>query len=94
VVVGCLIITVHLPDSRSLKDKRRIVQSILTRLRQKMQVAAAEVDEQSAWGTAVLGFACVSNTETHARKIMTSIVDWVAEQWDVDVRDAHIEIFS
>jgi uncharacterized protein len=87
-------VTLHLPECRSLKDKRRIVQSILTRLRQKHRVAASEVAEQSVWNRAVLGCACVANSQTQAREIMTGIVDWIAQHWDVDVADNRIEIFD
>jgi len=89
-----MIITLYLPDSRSLKDKRRIVQSILTRIRNKHRVAASEVDGLATWSKAVLGFACVANTHGHARDVLESIVRWVELNWDVDVIDSRIEIFS
>ena len=88
--VGSLMITLYLPESRSLKDKRRIVQSILTRMRLKHRVAASEVDDLSAWSRAVLGCACVANTHTHAREILEGIVRWVEQHWDVE--DSRIEI--
>ena len=92
--VGSLMITLHLPECRSLKDKRRVVQSILTRLRQKFRVAASEVDDLSVWSQAVLGCACVTNSPTHAHSIMEGIVEWVAQNYDVDVMDSRIDIFD
>src|ERR1700692_4588903 len=65
-VIGTLQITLHVPDSRSLKDKRMVVRSITSRVRQTFAVAVAEVGEHDTWQTAVVGVACVSNDARHA----------------------------
>lgn len=36
-------------DARSLKEKRAVLQRILTRLKQKYNVAAGEMDFQDIW---------------------------------------------
>src|SRR5262249_928009 len=59
-VVGVLRLTLHLPNSGSLKAKRQIVSGLLRRLRQQFQVAAAEVGERDRWQLAQLAVACVS----------------------------------
>ena len=45
-MVGLLTIELHLPDSRSLKDKRRIVRALKDRLRGRFNVAVAETEFQ------------------------------------------------
>ena len=35
--------------ARSLKDKRAVLQRVLTRIRQKYNVSVAELDYQDAW---------------------------------------------
>ncbi|MDA1194007.1 MAG: DUF503 domain-containing protein [Planctomycetota bacterium] len=73
--VGVLHVRLHLPDARSLKDKRQVVRSILDRARSTYRVAAAEVDEQDIHRIAVLGFASVSNSRHHAEEVVQKILD-------------------
>ena len=57
-VVGTLTITLQVPDSGSLKDKRQVVRSLTARLRQTFNVGVAEVGDQNLWQSAVIGIAC------------------------------------
>ncbi len=78
-VIGSMRLTLHLPESHSLKGKRQVVQSLTHRLRRTFNVAVAEVEEQDAWQVAVLGVACVSNDARHADAMLTTVANWVAE---------------
>ena len=73
--VGLLHVRLHIPDASSLKEKRQVVKSILDRARHRFHVAAAEVDEQDIHRIAVLGFAAVSSSESHAREIVSKLLD-------------------
>jgi uncharacterized protein YlxP (DUF503 family) len=77
VVVGTLRLEVLIPNSRSLKDKRRVVRSLLDRLRHRFRVAAAEVGDNDVHNHAVLGFAAVSNDVRLTQSILAEIVDFV-----------------
>lgn len=54
-------IELYLPGSGSLKEKRLILQSLKTRIRQKFNVSIAEVDGVEKWQKAVLGLSMVAN---------------------------------
>ncbi len=73
--VGCLFVRLHIPNARSLKDKRQVVRSILDRARSRYRVAAAEVGENDVHKIAELGFSSVSGDYSHARDIVTTILD-------------------
>ena len=60
-------VTIHLAGNQSLKGKRQVLQSLTSRLRQRFNIAAAEVAAQDAWQVATLGLSCVSNDASHAR---------------------------
>jgi uncharacterized protein YlxP (DUF503 family) len=66
-IVGTLKVRLLIRESRSLKDKRQVVQSIKDRLRNEFNVSVAEVEAQDDRRLAVLGLAMVSN-ETHLIK--------------------------
>ena len=57
--LGLLTVRLLVRDSRSLKDKRQVVRSILERLRGQFNVCASEVDTQDDHRVATLGFAVV-----------------------------------
>ena len=69
-------LVLHLPQARSLKDKRQIVKSVLQRAR-NLGIAAAEVDEQDVWQLAVLGFAAVGGEPRQADELIEQAVRMV-----------------
>ncbi|MCD6574314.1 DUF503 domain-containing protein, partial [Candidatus Aerophobetes bacterium] len=48
-VVGTLELQIRLLYSNSLKDKRRIVKSLIARIRNNFNVSIAEVGDYSLW---------------------------------------------
>jgi uncharacterized protein YlxP (DUF503 family) len=79
-------------QSRSLKSKRGIVKSILSRARNSFNVSAAEVDLQDVHGEAVLGFVTVSGNRVTARKTLEQLEEWLVEERpDVEVVSVEIE---
>ncbi len=89
--VGMLQVHCHVPDARSLKDKRRILRGLMDRVRAQFAVAAAEVDDQDVWQSAVLGFACVSNDTRHAATVMSKVLDWIRDCPAVTLVDHELE---
>lgn len=91
-VIGTLQITVQVPESQSLKDKRMVVRSITSRVRQTFAVAVAEVGEQDTWQTAVVGVACVSNNARHADEVCQKVLAYVENDADGIVSASHFEL--
>jgi uncharacterized protein YlxP (DUF503 family) len=91
-VIGTLQITLHVPDSHSLKDKRMVVRSITSRVRQTFAVAVAEVGEQDTWQTAVVGVACVSNDARHADEMCQKVLAFVENNADGLVSGSRFEL--
>jgi uncharacterized protein YlxP (DUF503 family) len=75
--VGVLQVVLQVPDAHSLKDKRRVVRGLLDRVRARFPVAAAEVDDQDVWQSAVVGFSSVSGSATHAEEILSAVLEHV-----------------
>jgi uncharacterized protein YlxP (DUF503 family) len=78
-VVGVCEITLHLPDSHSLKEKRQIIKSIIARVRNQFEIAIAEVDENDRWQIAVLGVSCVSNSSQVASELLERVRRFIEE---------------
>jgi uncharacterized protein YlxP (DUF503 family) len=73
--VAILRARIHVPEARSLKEKRQVVKSVLERARQRFGVAAAEVEDQDVHRVAVLGFAAVSESQAHAREVIGKVLE-------------------
>ncbi len=91
-VIGTLQITIQVPESRSLKDKRTVVRSITSRVRQTFAVAVAEVGEQDTWQTAIVGVACISNSARHADEVCQKVLAYVENDADGIVSASHFEL--
>jgi uncharacterized protein YlxP (DUF503 family) len=92
-VVGICTLALDIPDSKSLKDKRRVVKSVIARVRNQFNVSVAEVDDNDVWHSAVIGMACVSNDPAYAHGLLEKAVRSVANtRLDANVADYEIEI--
>ncbi|MFQ6058635.1 MAG: DUF503 domain-containing protein [Anaerolineae bacterium] len=93
-VIGTCTIELRLPGNGSLKGKRRVIKSIIARVRNHFNVAIAEVDALDAWQAATLGVACVSNSADHAHSVLSKVVGLIENsRFDVEVLDYQIEVF-
>jgi len=92
-VVGVCTIELRLHGTRSLKAKRQVVKSIVTRVKNNFNVAIAEVDHQDKWQRALLGVAVVSTAQDHANGILSKVVNFIEAMYIADLLDYHIEIW-
>lgn len=91
-VIGVLHVQLSLPGSHSLKDKRRLLTSLLDRLHNEFNVAAAEVDHQDSWGRAQLAVACVSGESRHANQILSRVMTEVERETEIVVVGYEVEL--
>jgi uncharacterized protein YlxP (DUF503 family) len=92
-IVGVCTIELRLHDARSLKSKRQVLKSITSRVKNKFNVAIAEVDDQDIWHRAVLGVAVVSNALDHANSILNKVVNFVESLYLAELLDYQIEFW-
>jgi uncharacterized protein YlxP (DUF503 family) len=91
--VGMLLLRLRLPENQSLKGKRGVIKSLIARLQNRYNVAAAEVGENDRWQAAEIGVACVSSSAPHARQVLENVIAFVErERLDAEVVDYEIEI--
>jgi len=92
-VIGICTLTLDIPHSKSLKDKRRVVKSITSRVRNQFNVSVAEVDAHDVWQSAVIGIACVSNDASYAHGLLEKVVQMISNsRFDAQVADYEIEM--
>ena len=89
--MGCNI-ELHLWESCSLKDKRRILKSLKDRIRSEFNVAVAEVNPTDLWQSASLGVVTVSSGVRHANGILTRVVNLVESDFRVELVNCDMEV--
>jgi len=91
-LVGSLQVELYIPGTQSLKEKRFILKSIITRLRNTFNVSVAEVDYQDKWQRACIGVAAVSNSRRLIDSVFTKIISTINKDTRVEMIDSIIEI--
>jgi uncharacterized protein YlxP (DUF503 family) len=75
--IGVCTIELRLPGNGSLKGKRSVIKSVVTRVSREFNVSIAEVDAQNSWQRAVLGVSCVSSSAGYAHGLLERVVQWI-----------------
>lgn len=91
-VVGRLEVTINIPAARSLKDKRRVVKSLIARIHNQHNAAVAEVGDNDKWQISRLGVAVVSNRSDHANSLLSKIVKSIDREPESVLVDYDIEL--
>ncbi|HEY3316418.1 MAG TPA: DUF503 domain-containing protein [Bacillota bacterium] len=91
VVAACLC-RLSLPAGESLKDKRRVVKSLIDRVKNRYNVSVAEVDHQDHHHLADIGLAAVSNDGDFAREVLEGVVRFIERNSGADLIDYRIDI--
>ena len=93
--VGVCSLKIHIPGSRSLKDKRSVVKSLIARLRKQFNLSVAEVDHHELWQMAAISLACVSQHDSYVDKVISAAISLIEREFPtVEIVEKEIEIFS
>ena len=85
-------VELHLPDVDSLKGKRHVLKGLKEKVRQRFEVAVAEVDHHDMWQRATLAVACVSHESRHANEVVSKALDFIEANVDGMVIDVSVEM--
>jgi uncharacterized protein YlxP (DUF503 family) len=90
------LVSIHLRlPSRTLKEKRTIIRSVVERLRQRYNAAIIESDHLDTPALGAISAAVLSNDSRHAdeqaQAIVAAITSW---RLDAEVYDIHTELIE
>jgi len=89
--VGVMEVTLRLEGNASLKGKRKVVKSILGRVKARFNVAASEVGGQDIYETAVLGLAVCGPDQRILNTVLDNVLDFIEDNVDAEVVDSVME---
>ncbi len=90
-LVGSCKVKIRIPVSQSLKDKRNILKSTLRRIKNKFNVAAAEVEPNKQYKLAKIGLVTISSEAKHVERQLEEARKFIADNGEVQVLDWEME---
>jgi len=91
-VIGLLTLELHFPGARSLKDKRQVLRSLESRVRNRFNVSVAEVEYQDLWQRARLAVVSVNTDHAHLESTMEAVAREAAGARNADLVDQSLEL--
>lgn len=92
-IVGVLEVGLLVRESRSLKDKRRVVKSIKDRVRNSLNAAIAEVGSHDLRQRADLAAVTVSTERAHAESVLTEVLKIIDRATGAERFETRMEFF-
>lgn len=91
-MIGVLRLRLHLPGCGTLKDKRRIIRGINQRVRQKFQVAVAEIGSQDRPAFCEIEIASVANQRDQVHRVLTAVSRVYDQRPDMEIIDLEMDV--
>jgi len=80
----------EIPDAGSIKEKRRVIKSVMEKLRRRFHLSAAEVDLQDSLAFSQIGAALVSNSRAHGETVLQKAFNMIDKENPVRIQDMKI----
>ena len=80
----------EIPDIANIKEKRRVIKSVMEKMRRRFRMSAAEVDLQDSLTFAQIGGALVSNSRVHGETVLRKAFDMIERETPVRIQDMSI----
>ena len=79
--IGLLTLHLRIPACTSLKDKRRQIKPLITRLQREFNLSVAELDFQDNWTEVLIGCTYLSNDGKHTQRSLQKVITWVENNY-------------
>lgn len=90
--IAAMTFRLHASWVHSLKEKRMIVKSLVTKLQNRFHVSAAEIDEQDTHTIIVIGIAAIVPHHAMADSLMNEISAFIDENCEAGILEETREI--
>lgn len=94
IYVGIARLGLHIPDARSLKEKRSRTRSLVERIRSRHQVIVLETDHQNLHQRADLAICAFSTDVVDLEARMQRVSETVHRTWSGHILDWEVEVIQ
>jgi len=93
-VVGTLKIEFRIRDNHSLKGKRKIVRSMVDRVKHRFNASIAEVGSNDNWQRIELGISTTGNDRRHIESTLDNILSFLESLYLAEIVNTDSEILN
>lgn len=76
---------ITIPQAYSLKDKRRVVKSIIERAQHRYKMTASQLSDDQVYNQATIGFGIITPHYNQGREKLMRVMEWIEESYDVSI---------
>jgi len=80
----------EIPDIGNIKEKRRVIKSIIEKMRKRFRLSAAEVDLQDSLSFCQIGGAIVSNSRAFGETVLHKAFEMIEKENSIRIQDIKI----
>jgi hypothetical protein len=91
-LLGICTINLYFSNSQSLKDKRNIIKSVKSRIRNHFNVSVSEINNHDLWKNTTLGIACIGNEKRYLNDVLNKVIKFIDQQNHLQLIDFKITI--
>ncbi len=91
-ITGICNIKIRIFEAKSLKEKRKVIKSLMGRLKSRFNISIAEVGSNDSWQIAEIGFSTVTNNSDHAREILSKVINFIDGDSRVEIVEQNMEL--
>ena len=93
-VLGAMTIELFIHENHSLKGKRKVVKSMIGKVKSRFNVAIAEVGYNDKWQRIELGISTVGNDRRHVNSSLDNVLSFLESLYLAEIIDSKIEIIN
>ncbi|MDF2608422.1 MAG: hypothetical protein K0S34_2623 [Bacillales bacterium] len=90
-MILALHIEITIPLSHSLKEKRAVLQRIMTRTKQKFNVAISEVDFQDQWQRSEICIVTVASVKLASERELNNVLSFISSFPELEITQSTYE---
>ena len=75
--ISVTIFELHLPESRSLKQKRKVIKSLIERIHRRFRVSIGETDHHDLHQRSEISIAAVARSPAACQRLMDAVRDLI-----------------
>jgi uncharacterized protein len=92
--IAFLTLELRIEGAQSLKDKRQVLRSMKDKLRNKFNIAVAELEATDLWQRATIGAVSISGSQDYLRGLMENVereAGRIASRTGAEITDSFVE---
>lgn len=94
-IVGLMRLEIYIRSSRSLKDKRRIIKSLIEKVKREFRnLSVSEVGSNDLWKRSEIGIVIVSNDTQFVSSSLDGVLNYLKSGSSYEVISNNIELIS